>query len=98
MKAFTTSQRLWRAVGDLRQQVTTMGNIGELQKIMSELETARDTFNAVIQRSRDLHYARGEAYGHENLAAVEHDLGDCRLLPLFGPWLSRPRRTSMTRR
>ncbi|MDA1003267.1 MAG: BTAD domain-containing putative transcriptional regulator, partial [Chloroflexi bacterium] len=75
MHAFTTAQRIWQLVSDVRHQLVTMINMGEVQRLLGDLETARDTLNIVIQRSRDLRFSRGEAYGHLNLAAIEHQIG-----------------------
>jgi len=75
LRAYPSAQQLWRALGDLRPQITTMIGIADVQYMLGDLATAHDSFNAVIQGSRDLRFARGEAYGQLNLAAVEHDLG-----------------------
>ena len=57
-------------------QLRTMNNIGNVQHMLGEVETARDTFQGVIQGARDIGYSHAEAYGREGLAAVERDLGN----------------------
>ncbi|MPZ97835.1 MAG: hypothetical protein GEU80_00635 [Dehalococcoidia bacterium] len=73
MVELTSAQRLWRMLDDPHAQIATMNNIGNVQHMLGELETARDTFNAVVQRARDLRHPRFEAYGHEGLASLERD-------------------------
>src|SRR5690606_6094568 len=45
------------------------------QHMLGELDTARDTFDTVINRASQIGSHRHEAWGKEGLATVEQDLG-----------------------
>ena len=73
---YTSALRRWRMLEDDGTQLKTMNNIANVQHMLGGLETARDTFNGVIQRARKIGHQRMDAYGQEGLAAVKRDLGD----------------------
>ncbi len=76
MVEYTAALRRWRMLEEDGTQLTTMNNIANVQHMLGELETARDTFNGAIERAREIGHQRMDAYGQEGLAAVERDLGD----------------------
>jgi len=52
-----------------------MNNMNNVQHMLGELDTARDTFDDVIKRASQIGFHRFEAWGKEGLATVERDLG-----------------------
>ena len=75
MAEYTQAQRSWRQLADPQAQITTMNNMANVQHMLGELDTARDTFDTVIQRASQIGSHRHEAWGKEGLATVERDLG-----------------------
>jgi len=75
MTEYTQAQRSWRQLADPQAQITTMNNMANVQHMLGELDTARDTFDTVIHRASQIGSHRHEAWGKEGLATVERDLG-----------------------
>jgi diguanylate cyclase (GGDEF)-like protein len=66
------------AAGTHREVVVTQYNLGRTKEKQKHWEAARQDFAQVLELSRRLGYARGEAYALRGLASVDNALGDPR--------------------
>lgn len=65
-----------RADGLKREQAVTLYNLGRVHELLSQWTEARANFTEALQISRDLNYARGEAYALRGLATVANATGN----------------------
>ena len=54
MTEYTQAQRSWRQLADPQAQIATMNSMGSVQHMLGELDTARDTFDSVVQRAAQI--------------------------------------------
>lgn len=67
-----------RAAGMRREQAVTLHNLGRANENLLEWDAAEKAFQETLAISRELSYARGEAYALRGLGAVANAKGDPR--------------------
>lgn len=73
---YTQALKAQRDAGLLREQGVTLHNLGRAYENLRQWAAARTSFQGALDISRQLNYARGEAYALRGLAAVENGLGN----------------------
>jgi diguanylate cyclase (GGDEF)-like protein len=72
---YAAALKLQQAAGMLREQAVTQHNLGRSLENLKEWDAAQRAFDGVLALSRELGYARGEAYALRGLASVRNALG-----------------------
>jgi diguanylate cyclase (GGDEF)-like protein len=65
-----------KAAGLQREQAVTQHNLGRVLENLKDWDAAQHAFEAVLAVSREMDYARGEAYGLRGLASVRNGRGN----------------------
>jgi diguanylate cyclase (GGDEF)-like protein len=73
---YTRLLKAQREAGMQREEVVTLYNLGRAYENLQQWDSARQSFSASLAVSRQLNYARGEAYGLRGLAAVSNATAD----------------------
>ncbi|HQR20288.1 MAG TPA: diguanylate cyclase [Burkholderiaceae bacterium] len=73
---FETSLSIQREKGLTRDEVVTRYNLGRVLEKLKEWNAAEQSFNEVLRLSRQIGYARGEAYALRGLAQVQNARGN----------------------
>jgi diguanylate cyclase (GGDEF)-like protein len=78
LEIYKMTLRSQRRAGMRRDSALTLHNIGRTNEHLSQWTSASQAFNESLSISRDLHYARGEAYALRGIAAATAAQGDPR--------------------
>ena len=73
---YETSLKLQEQAGLTRDLVVTRYNLGRVLEKLNDWNGAEQTFNEVLRLSRQISYARGEAYALRGLAVVQNSRGN----------------------
>ena len=73
---YETSLKLQEQAGLTRDLVVTRYNLGRVLEKLNDWNGAEQTFNEVLRLSRQISYARGEAYALRGLAVVQNARGN----------------------
>ncbi len=73
---FETSLQIQSKAGLTRDEVVTHYNLGRVLERLKDWNAAERSYNQVLRLSRQIGYARGEAYAMRGLAQVQNALGN----------------------
>jgi diguanylate cyclase (GGDEF)-like protein len=73
---YTRALKAQREAGMLREMGVTLHNIGRSNEYLQQWDAAQKAFEETYTISRELNYARGEAYALRGLGAVENGKGN----------------------